>query len=249
MTVSIDLNGTTALVTGGARGIGAEIASKLKQAGCDVVIVDKELSSEFAKDLQKNNRAFELDVSNYLDVDNSVNEIINLVKHIDVLVNNAGVDVIKPFLETTTKEWDFVLNINLKGVLNFCHVVGPHMVKNARGKIINISSDAGKVGSSLEAVYSAAKAGVIAFSKTLARELARYNIAVNCVCPGPTDTPLLKEVSDKNPKLVEALEKAIPFRRLGTSEDIANCVLFLASDLSNYITGQAISVSGGLTMC
>jgi 2-hydroxycyclohexanecarboxyl-CoA dehydrogenase len=167
---------------------------------------------------------------------------------IDVLVNNAGWDKVQPFLESNESDWDKVIAINLYGTLHCCKAVLPAMVAQGYGKVVNIGSDAGRVGSSGEAVYSAAKGGIIAFTKTLARELARYKINVNCVCPGPADTPLFAEIGAENPKLREALQKAIPFRRLARPEDLANAVAFLASDEAEYITGQTLSVSGGLTM-
>ena len=161
------------------------------------------------------------------------------------MVNNAGWDKIEPFMESTEDTWDKVIAINLKGTINFCRAVLPIMISQKCGRIINIASDAGRVGSSGEAVYSAAKGGVIAFSKTLAREMARYKININCVAPGPTDTTLFAEIAAGNPKIAEALVKTIPFRRLAQPDDLANAVLFMASDEAAYITGQTLSVNGG----
>ncbi|HEY8530945.1 MAG TPA: SDR family oxidoreductase, partial [Limnochorda sp.] len=167
---------------------------------------------------------------------------------IDVLVNNAGWDKVGLFLESDERTWDRIIAVNLKGVLHCTKAVLSGMVERGRGRIVNISSDAGRVGSSGEAVYAAAKAGVIGFSKALAREVARYRINVNVVCPGPTDTALFAEVARENPKLGDALARAIPFGRLAVPEEVAAAVAFLASDDARFITGQTLSVSGGLTM-
>jgi 2-hydroxycyclohexanecarboxyl-CoA dehydrogenase len=165
---------------------------------------------------------------------------------IDVLVNNAGWDKASPFLDSDPADWDRAIAINLYGVLHTCKAVLPVMAGQDSGAVVNLGSDAGRVGSSGEAVYSAAKGGIIAFTKSLAREMARHQIRVNCVCPGPTDTPLF--ASFAGPQLRESLIKAIPFRRLGQPADIANAVAFLASDEASFVTGQTVSVSGGLTM-
>jgi len=164
---------------------------------------------------------------------------------IDILVNNAGWDRIQPFIETTPDFWDRVIGINYKGVLNFSHAVCKNMAERKQGKIVNIASDAGRVGSLGETVYAGAKGGVIAFTKSLAREMARVGVHVNCICPGPTDTELFREQPEK---VRMALERAIPFRRVARPEDIARAVAYFASPVSDYITGQVLSVSGGLTM-
>jgi 2-hydroxycyclohexanecarboxyl-CoA dehydrogenase len=165
---------------------------------------------------------------------------------IDVLVNNAGWDKASPFVDSDPADWDRAIAINLYGVLHACKAVLPVMAAHGSGAVVNLGSDAGRVGSSGEAVYSAAKGGIIAFTKSLAREMARHQVRVNCVCPGPTDTALF--ASFAGPKLREALTKAIPFRRLGQPADVANVVAFLASDEASFVTGQTVSVSGGLTM-
>jgi 2-hydroxycyclohexanecarboxyl-CoA dehydrogenase len=167
---------------------------------------------------------------------------------VDILVNNAGWDKIELFMESEEDTWDKVIAINLKGTINLCRAVLPIMISRKCGSIVNIGSDAGRVGSSGEAVYSAAKGGVIAFTKTLAREMARYKININCLAPGPTETPLFAEIAAGNPKIADALVKAIPLRRLGQPSDIAHAALFLASDEAAYITGQTLSVNGGLNM-
>ena len=170
---------------------------------------------------------------------------------IDVLVNNAGWDRFQNFVDTQPAEWDQLFDINLRGPLNMHHLVLPGMLARGGGRIVNISSDAARVGSSGESVYSACKGGIISFSKTLAREVARKGITVNVVCPGPTDTPILRGFlgeGDAGQKVYEALVRAIPMKRVGQPDDIPGIVAFLASDDSGFITGQVISVSGGLTM-
>jgi len=167
---------------------------------------------------------------------------------IEVLVNNAGWDKVEPFVKSQEETWDRVIAINLKGPIRCARAVLDGMIERKAGKIISISSDAGRVGSTGEAVYSAAKAGVIGFSKTLARETARHGINVNVVCPGPTNTPLLNEIAGGNDKLIESLRRAIPMGRTGEPDDIAGAVAFLASDDAGFITGQTLSVSGGLSM-
>jgi 2-hydroxycyclohexanecarboxyl-CoA dehydrogenase len=181
-------------------------------------------------------------------VEKGVAEVESSLGPVDILVNNAGIEKIEPFLDSSEETWDRILAVNLKGVFNCCHVIVPGMIERGRGNVVNIGSDAGKVGSSGEAVYSATKGGVIAFTKTLAREVARHGINVNCVCPGPTDTALLDQVAEASQKLYDSLAKAIPLRRLGQPADVAGAVAFLASDEASFITGQALSVSGGLTM-
>jgi 2-hydroxycyclohexanecarboxyl-CoA dehydrogenase len=168
---------------------------------------------------------------------------------IDVLVNNAGWDALRPFLETDEQFWDRIIEINFKGCLRVTHAVLPGMVERGWGRLVHLGSDAGRVGSSLESVYSGAKGGVIAFTKTIAREVARSGVTANTVCPGPTRTPLLEGMTKEGgERLVESLTRAVPMRRLGEPEDAAAAVAFLASDVAGYVTGQTLSVSGGLTM-
>jgi 2-hydroxycyclohexanecarboxyl-CoA dehydrogenase len=164
---------------------------------------------------------------------------------VDVLVNGAGWGKTHPFWEGTPELWDRIIGLNLVGPMRLAKALLPQMMQRGGGKIVNIASDAGRVGSLGETVYSGAKGGLIAFTKALARETARYGINVNCVCPGPTDTPLMAAVPEK---VQEALTKAIPFRRLGRPEEVADAVMFFAGDESSYVTGQVLSVSGGLTM-
>jgi 2-hydroxycyclohexanecarboxyl-CoA dehydrogenase len=167
---------------------------------------------------------------------------------IDVLVNNAGWDRAGPFVDSDPADWDRIIAINLYGVLHTSRSVLPIMAEQGHGSVVNVASDAGRVGSSGEAVYSAAKGGVIAFTKSTAREMARHRVNANCVCPGPTDTALFASMGGDDPRLRDALIKAIPFRRLAQPADLAGAVAFLASDEASYITGQTLSVSGGLTM-
>jgi 2-hydroxycyclohexanecarboxyl-CoA dehydrogenase len=235
-----------ALVTGGARGIGRAIAHALAADGRRVVVGDiiDDNASEAAL-------ALRLDVTDSRSVDEAVTRAEREVGPIEILVNNAGWDEFHPFLETDEEFWDRIIELNYKGCLRMSRRIVPGMVEREYGRIVNIASDAARVGSSLEAVYAGAKAGVVAFGKTLAREVARHGVTVNSVCPGPTETPLLEALlgsGEDGEKMVQALRKAVPMRRLGRPEDIAAAVAFLASDGAGYITGQTLSVSGGLTM-
>jgi 2-hydroxycyclohexanecarboxyl-CoA dehydrogenase len=192
-----------------------------------------------------------LDVTDFAAVQNAVAAAVSRFGCVDILVNNAGWDMAKPFVETAPDCWDKVIAVNLKGPLNLHRAVLPHMLRTGEGKIINIGSDAGRVGSCGEAVYSACKGGLIAFTKTIARECATKNIVVNAVCPGPTDTPLLHSFAgdgEYGKRIFDRLQQAIPLKRLGQPADLPGVIAFLASDDANFITGQTISVSGGLTM-
>lgn len=248
----MDIKGKKAIVTGAASGIGKGIAMKLAQYGADVVVADindasaKAVSEEISEKYKVNCINVNVDVTTTFSTEKMVKETIERLGGIDILVNNAGGDRAQPFWETTEEFRDWVIDFNYKGPVNCCHAVLPHMIEKQSGKIVNIASDAGRVGSSGETVYAGAKGGVIALTKSLAREVARYRINVNCVCPGPTDTPGFVEGTTE--KLREALKRAIPFRRIGQPEDLGNAVFFFASGLSDYITGQVLSVSGGLTM-
>jgi 2-hydroxycyclohexanecarboxyl-CoA dehydrogenase len=180
-----------------------------------------------------------------------VKKAVDAAGPVDILVNNAGWDMFRPFLKTDPEFWHKIIAINLVGPMNVTHCVLPGMVARGRGKVVNVASDAARVGSSGEAVYAACKGGLVAFSKTIAREHARHGITVNVVCPGPTDTPLIRRMADElgnGEKFVDALTKAIPLRRLAMPDDIAPAIAFLASDDAGFITGQTLSVSGGLTM-
>jgi 2-hydroxycyclohexanecarboxyl-CoA dehydrogenase len=244
------LAGKVAFVTGAGRGIGRAIALRLAAEGAKVAVTDLDegAARSVAGEIGPAAIALRVDVTDSSGVKAAVAETERRLGPIDILVNNAGWDRAEPFVKSEEATWEKVIAINLKGPIICCRAVLDGMIQRGSGKIVSISSDAGRVGSSGEAVYSAAKAGVIGFSKTLARELARHRIHVNVVCPGPTDTPLFREIAAENPKLMQALERAIPFGRLGRPEEIAAAVAFLASADADFITGQTLSVSGGLTM-
>lgn len=244
------LDAKIAVVTGAGRGIGRAIAEKISAEGGTVVVsdVNEESAVSTAHALGGKSIGIRADVADKNSVQAMVDEVANRFGRLDVLVNNAGWDKAGPFVDSDEADWERVVGINLFGTLNTTKAALPLMMEQESGSIVNLGSDAGRVGSSGEAVYSAAKGGVIAFTKTIAREVARNQINVNCVCPGPTDTDLFASIGGDDPKLRTALTKAIPFRRLGDPQDLANMVTFFASDEADYITGQTISVSGGLTM-
>ena len=228
------LKGKTAIVTGGAAGIGAAIVERFRAEGTKVVVFDL-------------NGEKKIDITDY----GAVKQAVAEAGPVDILVNNAGWDMFKPFLKTDPAFWQKIISINLVGAMNLLHCVLPGMVARGGGKVVSVASDAGRVGSSGEAVYSACKGGIIALTKTLARELASKGVRLNTVCPGLTETNMLTEFMKGagNPeKLAEAYRRAIPIGRLGKPGDIPGAILFLASDDADFITGQTLSVSGGLTM-
>jgi 2-hydroxycyclohexanecarboxyl-CoA dehydrogenase len=249
------LQDRVAVVTGGGRGIGEAIVGGLAAAGASVAVwdLDEERALEVAKavagEYGGRTAGVRVNVSDASSVDAAVSRTEEDLGAIDILVNNAGVDVIGPFLDSDPAAWARIIDVNLRGPITTCHRIVRDMVARGRGRVVNLGSDAGKVGSSGEAVYSATKGGVIAFTKTLAREVASSGVTVNCVCPGPTDTALLDQVAQASQKLYDSLARAIPLKRIAQPGDIAPAVVFLASDEAGYITGQALSVSGGLTMC
>jgi 2-hydroxycyclohexanecarboxyl-CoA dehydrogenase len=246
----MDIQGQTVIVTGGASGIGKATAFLLAREGARVFLgdLDEAGGRAVASEAVAERLAIEylpLDLTDPASIDVFAAAIHQRVERADGLVNGAGWDQIQPFLENPPGIWDRVIAINLMGAIRLTRGLLPPMVAARAGKIVNISSDAGRVGSMGETVYAAAKGGLIAFTKSLARELARYQINVNCVCPGPTDTPLFQKQPER---IKEALTRAIPFRRIAQPIEIANAVLFFLSRRSDYITGQVLSVSGGLTM-
>ncbi|AXK47016.1 SDR family NAD(P)-dependent oxidoreductase [Brachybacterium saurashtrense] len=249
-TTDHDLTGRISIVTGAGSGIGRGIARRLAAEGAVVVVadIDGPSADALAAELGGQALAVPVDVSDRAGVEAMAAQVVERFGRIDVLVNNAGWDKAGPFLEQDHAVWDTIVQINLFGTLHCSQVVVRQMTEQGHGTVVNIASDAARVGSSGEAVYSACKGGIVAFTKTLAREAARAGITANAVCPGPADTPLFDQISADNPKLRTALEKAIPLRRLAQPEDLANAVAFLASPASHYITGQTLSVSGGLTM-
>lgn len=237
-----------AIVTGAGQGIGRAIVEKLVAEGATVVVTDinESTAKETAEAIGGGAVGIQTDVTSSESVDAMVEQVTAQFGRIDVLVNNAGWDKASAFVDSDRADWDRVVQINLYGVLNTSKAVLAIMAEQGFGSVVNVGSDAGRVGSSGEAVYSAAKGGVIAFTKSAAREMARHRVTVNVVCPGPTDTALFASIG--GPELREALIKAIPFRRLAQPSDIANAVAFFASGEASYITGQTVSVSGGLTM-
>ena len=246
--------GRTALVTGGARGIGRAIVEGLAADGFAVVVLDilGDPAREAAADVEAAGGqalAVEADVADTSSVDAAVDAAEARFAHVDVLVNNAGWDDMMPFVETDEAFWDRVIEINFKGPLRLTHRLLPGMLERRWGRIVNIASDAGRVGSSHESVYSGAKGGLIAFTKTIARESARYGVTANCVCPGPVDTPMVQRViAERGEGIMAAMVRAVPMKRIGTPQDIAGAVRFFVGNEAGYVTGQTLSVSGGLTM-
>lgn len=240
-----------ALVTGGGQGIGRGIVEALAAQGHRVAIGDINMDTAAETAEAVDGLPVRLDVTDTAAVQAAADAVERRLGTVEILVNNAGWDEFRPFLETEEEFWDRVIELNFKGCLRTCRRLVPQMAEGGYGRVVNIGSDAARVGSSLEAVYSGAKGGVVAFSKTLAREVARYGVTVNSVCPGPTETPMLAEIAgsgEDSEKVLEAMRRAVPMRRLGRPEDIGPAVAFLCSEKAGFITGQTLSVSGGLTM-
>ena len=242
--------GKTAVVTGAASGIGKATATELARSGARVFIADINDTAGSAMQAELRSAGLKadylkIDVTKPASVDEFAKQVLASVGRVDILVNAAGWGKTEPFVQNSPEFWDTVIQINLMGPIRLTRALLPPMIEAKYGKIVNVASDAGRVGSLGETVYSAAKGGLIAFTKGLAREGARYNVTANCVCPGPTDTPLMAAVPEK---VKEALIKAIPVRRLGKPQEVADAILFFASSRSDYVTGQVLSVSGGLTM-
>lgn len=250
------LHGQTALVTGAGRGIGRAIVLALAREGAQIAALD--VNGDDAERVAGETRqagvkalALAADVTRRADVERAVAETLAQLGQLDVVVNNAGWDKMEFFLDSEEPTWDRIIGINFKGLLHVCKTALPHLLGRG-GRVVNIASDAGRVGSMGEAVYAGAKGAIIAFSKTLAREMARHGVTVNVVCPGLTETPLLQSIREQSPrtaKVIDAVTRSIPLGRVGQPEDVAEAVVFLASPAAGYITGQTLSVSGGLTMC
>jgi 2-hydroxycyclohexanecarboxyl-CoA dehydrogenase len=246
----------TVVVTGGGGGIGGATCRRFAAEGARVAVFDlnpdaAEKIAGAIRDEGGRAQAFRCDITDRASVDAAVAQTEAALGPIDILVNNAGWDVFKPFTKTEPAQWDKLIAVNLTGALHMHHAVLPGMAQRKQGRIVNIASDAARVGSSGEAVYAACKGGLVSFSKTIAREHARHGITVNVVCPGPTDTALFadyKEGAGNAEKLMEAFTRAIPLGRIGQPGDLPGAVLFFASDDAAYVTGQVLSVSGGLTM-
>jgi 2-hydroxycyclohexanecarboxyl-CoA dehydrogenase len=246
VSVIIDLDGRVAVVTGAASGIGRAITITLAEAGATVAAVDRNADGVQAVAEQIAGTAHAVDLTDRSAILALRDEVLQTHGVPKVLVNAAGWDRIEPFMDNDDDLWQTLTTINLLAPVRLCHAfLGPIIEAGNGAKIVNIASDAGRVGSSGETVYAGTKGGIIAFTKSLAREMSRHQVNVNCVCPGPTDTPLLDSMPDK---LRESLTKAIPFRRLAEPEEVADAVLFFVSDRARYVTGQTLSVSGGLTM-
>jgi 2-hydroxycyclohexanecarboxyl-CoA dehydrogenase len=245
-----------ALVTGGAQGIGRGIVEALGANGFHVAVADLkvDLAEEAAAAVNAvGGKAVgvQIDVTDAASVQAAVKSVTESLGPIEIVVNNAGFDDFMKFLDTTEEFWDRILEVNFKGALRVIQATTPGMLERGYGRIVNIGSDAGRVGSSLEAVYSGAKGGIIAFTKTIAREVARKGVTANVVCPGPTDTPFMRETmeaQDDADAVLGAMVKSVPMRRLAAPEEVASAVRFFATDEAGYVTGQTLSVSGGLTM-
>ncbi len=247
------LSGKTAIVTGGAGGIGSAICRRLSEEGVKVGVFDlrADAAASVATDIGNGASAHAVDITDHAAVAAAVAAFESAVGPTDILVNNAGWDQFAYFLDTDPALWERIIAINLRGPINLHHAVLKGMQQRRSGRVVNIASDAARVGSSMEAVYSACKGGIVSFTKTMAREMARSGVTLNCVCPGPTDTPLLRQLTgsgDQGARIGEGLKRAIPLGRLGQPDDLPGVIAFLASDDAAYITGQVISVSGGLTM-
>ena len=261
--MDLGLKDKIAIVTGGASNIGRSISMTLAKEGAAVVIVDideKQMKQvvNTIETLEGKAIAIKTDITEYEQVKTLVTEVLDRFEKIDILVNNVGWDHLMRFVDTTPELWEKIISINYKGMMNCCHLVLPHMIEKKAGAIVNIASDAGRMGEYNEGVYGGCKAAQISLSKTIAREAGRYGIRLNVVCPGLTPATAPEEVGEfgsfgkgfnpMDPERIEKATKLYPLRRLGKAQDIANAVAFLASDRAGFITGQTLSVSGGYTM-
>jgi 2-hydroxycyclohexanecarboxyl-CoA dehydrogenase len=249
-------DGKSAIITGGAGGIGSATCRRFAAEGARVAVFDRDEAGaqKVAREIEATGgkaQAFACDITDRQSVDAAVAATESALGPVAILVNNAGFDIFKPFLKTEPSEWERLIAINLRGPLHMHHAVLPGMVERRYGRVVNIASDAARVGSTGEAVYAACKSAMLGFSKTLAREHARHGITLNVVCPGPTNTNLLADFlkgADNPDKLMEAFRRSIPLGRIGAPDDLPGTIAFFASDDAAYVTGQVISVSGGLSM-
>jgi 2-hydroxycyclohexanecarboxyl-CoA dehydrogenase len=239
------LGGRVAVVTGGAGGIGAAIAADLASLGARVIVADVDLAGaeKVAAGLASAS-ALALDLAS----PPSIEEFATAAERVDILVHNAGVSIVEPFVSSDPAGWDLMWQVNLRGPMLLTKLLLPGMLAAGWGRLVFVSSDGARAGSGGEAAYAATKSGLFGLAKTLAREAARANVTSNVVCPGPTDTPMLRRISADRPGLVEKITRGVPLRRLGTPADVAGLVAYLCTDRAAYITGQTLSVSGGVTM-
>ena len=249
------LEGKTAIVTGGAQGIGKAIAMRLSRDGANIGILDlqKEEADRVAQEISNlgvKAMAIQCDVTDYAKVKEGVTAVHDAYGSIDILINNAGIDIARVFVDTDETIWEKIINVNYKSFLNVSHACIPYMIEQKSGNIVSLGSDAGRIGNPGEVLYCGTKAAIMSSSKALAKELARFGIRVNAVSPGPVHTELWDKLHDgeKGQKVTEAVIRAIPLRRLGEPEDVADVVAFFVSDDSKYLTGQVLSIDGGLTM-
>ena len=247
---TIDLKDKVALVTGGARGIGKDIALRLAGCGANIAVVDLELdvASAAAKELSSKgieSRAYRCDVSSFEDVETTSDAVLGDFGQVDIVINNAGITRDKLIMRMTPADWNAVINVNLTGTFNVCKVLGTQLLKLRAGSIVNIASVVGQMGNAGQVNYAASKAGVIGLTKTLAKEFATRNVRVNAVAPGFINTVMTESLSDG---VREAMMNTIPMRRFGDTADVAAVVMFLVSDLASYVTGQVINCDGGMIM-
>ncbi|MGI5168237.1 SDR family NAD(P)-dependent oxidoreductase [Spirillospora sp. CA-253888] len=240
----MSLTGRTAVVTGGAGGIGRAICADLAALGARVVVADLDLPAAEKLAGEIGGAAHRVDLADPADIDRFTAE----VGPVDVLVHNAGISIVEPFTDSDPAHWDLMWKVNLRAPMQLTKALLPGMTDRGWGRLVFVSSDGARAGSGGEGAYAATKAGLFGLAKTLAREAARGGVTSNVVCPGPTDTPMVRAVSDQHPGLLDKLAKQIPLRRIGRPDDIAGLVAFLCTDRAGYITGQTVSVSGGITM-